>query len=134
MQRQLETNSASPAAGPREPQRYAAARTAGALLLLTAIATVVSVVTRVASGADQPTLLESLAAIAANKELYSVSGGRPFRIWDYVNRRGGLRVEDMGRRWSMVRAYSSGHYDCIWHILPPCPECAPLDWPFQRKA
>ncbi len=74
MQRQLETNSASPAAGPREPRRHAAARAAGALLLLTAIATVVSVVTRVASGADQPTLLESLAAIAANKELYSIGG------------------------------------------------------------
>ena len=74
MQRQLETNYASQDAGPREPQSHAAVRMAGALLLLTAIATVVSVVTRVASGADQPTLLESLAAIAANKELYSIGG------------------------------------------------------------
>ena len=61
-------------AAPQGTQSYAAARTAGALLLLTAVATVVSVVTRVASGADQPTLLESLAAIAANMELYSIGG------------------------------------------------------------
>ena len=74
MQSQPETNSASPAAGPREPRSYAAFRVAGALLVLTAIATLVSVVTRVASGADQPTLLESLGAIAANKELYSIGG------------------------------------------------------------
>ena len=74
MQSQPETNSASPDAAPRETQIYGAAKTAGVLLLLTAIATVVSVMTRVASGADQPTLLESLAAIAANKELYSIGG------------------------------------------------------------
>ncbi len=74
MQSLPETNSASHDAGPPEARSYAAAKTAGALLLLTAIATVVSVSTRVASGADQPTLLESLAAIAANKELYSIGG------------------------------------------------------------
>ena len=72
MQSQPETNPAPPDAAPRETQGYGAAKTAGALLLLTAVATVVSVMTRVASGADQPTLLESLAAIAANKELYSI--------------------------------------------------------------
>ena len=74
MQSQPEINSASQDAAPQGTQSYAAARTAGGLLLLTAIATVVSVVTRVASGADQPTLLESLAAIAANTELYSIGG------------------------------------------------------------
>ena len=74
MQNLPETNSASQDAEPPEARSYAAARTAGALLLLTAIATVVSVFTRVASGADQPTLLESLAAIAANTELYSIGG------------------------------------------------------------
>ena len=102
MQNQPETNSASPAAGPREPQSCAAARTAGTLLLLTAIATVVSVVTRVASGADQPTLLESLAAIAANKELYSVGGIAHFAsgIMLIAGASCMLRVWANGGRWS----------------------------------
>ena len=98
MQNLPETNSASQDAEPPEARSYAAARTAGALLLLTAIATVVSVFTRVASGADQPTLLESLAAIAANRELYSIGGIARIASGTHVNCRGGLRVEDMGRR------------------------------------
>ena len=47
---------------------------AGLFLLLTAAATVVMVYARVSADADQPTLLESLQAIAANKSMYSVSG------------------------------------------------------------
>ena len=57
-------------ARPRDP----AARRAGLLLLLTAAATVVMVFARVSADADQPDLLESIRAIAANKAMYSVSG------------------------------------------------------------
>ncbi len=55
---------------PRDP----AVRGAGLLLLLTAAATVVMVFARVSADADQPDLLESIRAIAANKAMYSVSG------------------------------------------------------------
>ena len=55
---------------PRDP----AVRGAGLLLLLTAAATVVMVFARVAADADQPDLLESIRAIAANKAMYSASG------------------------------------------------------------
>ena len=51
-----------------------AARTAGAFLLLTALATAVSVPTRLLADADQPTLTESLLAIIANRELYATGG------------------------------------------------------------
>ena len=50
------------------------ARTAGALLLLTAGATVVSVMARLSADADQPTLTESLAAIADSRWLYGIGG------------------------------------------------------------
>ena len=50
------------------------ARMAGALLLLAAIATMVMVYARVAADADQPTLLESLRAIAANTSMYTLAG------------------------------------------------------------
>ena len=56
------------------PPRDAAARTAGAFLLLTAFATVVMVIFRVAADADQPTLVESLAAISESKGLYGFGG------------------------------------------------------------
>ena len=52
-----------------------AARQAGGLLGLTAIAMVVMVIGRVAADADQPTLLASLNAIADSRFLYGVSGG-----------------------------------------------------------
>ena len=51
-----------------------AARTAGALLLLTAVATVVSVVARLSADADQATLGESLAAIADSRWSYGIGG------------------------------------------------------------
>ena len=51
-----------------------AARKAGLFLLLTAAVTVVMVFTRVAAGADEPTLAESVRAIADSKETYAVSG------------------------------------------------------------
>ena len=50
------------------------ARTAGALLLLTAAATVVSVMARLSADADQPTLTESLGAIADSRWSYGVGG------------------------------------------------------------
>ena len=105
MQGRREPNSASLEATSTQaagPQPGAATRAAGALLLLTAIATVVSVVTRVASGADQPTLLESLAAIAANKELYSIGGIARFvsGIMLIAGASCMLRVWADGGRWS----------------------------------
>ena len=55
-------------------RKDSAARKAGLLLLLTAAATIVMAYTRVAADADQPTLLESLRAVAATKATYSMSG------------------------------------------------------------
>ena len=51
---------------------------AGLFLLITAIATLVAVVTRVSANADQPTLAESLVAISENKALYASGGGARF--------------------------------------------------------
>ena len=50
------------------------ARIAGALLIVTALATLVAVVGRVAADADYPTLAESLYAISLKKELYGIGG------------------------------------------------------------
>ena len=47
---------------------------AGIFLLLTAAATVVMVLTRVSADADQPTLAESILAIANNRAIYGLSG------------------------------------------------------------
>ncbi len=55
-------------------RKDSAARRAGLLLLLTAVATIVMVYARIAADADQPTLLESLRAVAASKAMYSLSG------------------------------------------------------------
>ena len=54
--------------------RDTATRIAGVFLLLTAAATAVMVYARISADADQPTLLESLRAIEANRAMYSVSG------------------------------------------------------------
>ena len=54
------------------------ARTAGALLLLTAVATVVMVYARVSADADQPTLVESLRAIAESRSMYGASATARF--------------------------------------------------------
>ena len=54
--------------------RDQAARNAGVFLLLTALATVVSVMARIAADADQPTLEESLRAIATNTGMYTLGG------------------------------------------------------------
>lgn len=51
-----------------------AARSAGLLLLLTAVATAASVAARLSADADQPTLAESLTAIATNRVPYSIGG------------------------------------------------------------
>ena len=50
--------------------RDSTARIAGVLLILTAVATVVSVFARVSADTDQATLAESLVAIAENRGLY----------------------------------------------------------------
>ena len=54
--------------------RDPAARMAGALLILTALASGVAVIGRVASDADQSTLAESLSAISLNGFLYGLGG------------------------------------------------------------
>ncbi|MCE2465217.1 MAG: hypothetical protein J4G01_03930, partial [Dehalococcoidia bacterium] len=59
---------------PSRSSKDQAARMAGLFLLLTAAATIVMVYARVSADADQPTLLESLRAIEANKAMYSLSG------------------------------------------------------------
>lgn len=51
-----------------------AARAAGALLVVTAAATAVGVLGRLSAGADQPALVDSLAAIADNAWRYGVGG------------------------------------------------------------
>ena len=51
-----------------------AGRRAGLLLLLAAAANLVMVITRVLADADQPTLAESLAAIAESRALYGATG------------------------------------------------------------
>ena len=50
-----------------------AARRAGLLLIATALASVLMVITRVAADADQDTLLQSLSAIAENRAIYASS-------------------------------------------------------------
>lgn len=50
------------------------ARVAGALLILTALATAVAVIGRVAADADQATLAESLASISDARGLYGLGG------------------------------------------------------------
>ena len=54
--------------------RGATARKAGALLILTAVASLVAVGARVSADADQPTLAESLAAISESSGLYGIGG------------------------------------------------------------
>lgn len=54
--------------------RDIAARLAGILLILTAMATIFAVYTRVSADADQATLGESLAAIAEHRTLYGAGG------------------------------------------------------------
>ena len=51
-----------------------AARWAGILLALAALATVIAVVGRVSADADQPTLMESLTAISENVFAYGIGG------------------------------------------------------------
>ena len=50
-----------------------AARRAGLLLILTAAASILMVFVRVTADADQPTLLDSLRAIAENRAMYATS-------------------------------------------------------------
>ena len=50
-----------------------AARRAGLLLIATAVASILMVFARVTADADQPTLVESLSAIAENRTMYATS-------------------------------------------------------------
>ena len=50
-----------------------AARKTGLLLILTTVASIIMVFARVTADADQPTLLESLRAIAENRAMYATS-------------------------------------------------------------
>ena len=60
------------------PAKEATGLGTGLFFLITAIATLVAVVTRVSANADQPTLAESLVAISENKALYASGGGARF--------------------------------------------------------
>ena len=66
----------SPSNAPSELARAPdpSVRRAGVLLILTAALTAVAVVGRVAADADQPTLSESIAAIAESSALYGIGG------------------------------------------------------------
>ena len=55
-----------------------AIRNAGLLLIATAVVTLVSVVGRVMADADQPTLVESLAAISKSRFAYGLGGAARF--------------------------------------------------------
>lgn len=60
------------------PSPDLAARRSGLLLIVTALATLVAVVGRVAADADQETLTESLASIADSRVLYGAGGAGRF--------------------------------------------------------
>ena len=61
-----------------KPAPFAPIRRAGVLLLLTAAATAVMVVLRVAGDTDQATLIESLRAIAEDRGLFGAGGAARF--------------------------------------------------------
>lgn len=64
----------STAPQPGNRRRDSSAPIAGVFLILTAVATLVAVITRVSANADQPTLVESLTAISDNRILYGAGG------------------------------------------------------------
>ena len=70
MTQQVPHTSSSESARPPDP----AARRAGILLVLTAVFTAVAIAGRVAADADQPTLVESMTAIAESSALYGAGG------------------------------------------------------------
>ena len=61
-----------------EPAPFAPIRKAGVFLLLTAAATAVMIVLRVAGDTDQATLIESLRAIAEDRGLFGAGGAARF--------------------------------------------------------
>ena len=65
---------ASTSAQQSSHRRDSSAPIAGVFLILTAVATLVAVITRVSANADQPTLVESLSAISNNRVLYGAGG------------------------------------------------------------
>ena len=66
-------NASSPRQGKEDVPSDIAARRAGWLLILTAAASILMVFARVTADADQPTLLDSLRAIAENRAMYATS-------------------------------------------------------------
>ena len=63
----------SPTGSTADRHADSSARQAGVFLVLTALATVLIVVTRVMAKADQPSLAESLAAISESRWSYGIS-------------------------------------------------------------
>ena len=80
-----------------------AARTAGLFLLLTALATAISVPARLLADADQPTLSESLWAIALNNTPYLIGG-----VARLVS---GLAL--LGAAWLLWRSFRAHHPTAI---------------------
>ena len=66
-------NASSSRQGKQDVPSDIAARRAGWLLILTAAASILMVFARVTADADQPTLLDSLRAIAENRAMYATS-------------------------------------------------------------
>ena len=80
-----------------------AARTAGLFLLLTALATAISVPARLLADADQPTLTESLLAIIANRGYYATGGAARFVS--------GIAL--LGAAWFVWRAMADYHRPAV---------------------
>ena len=80
-----------------------ATRTAGLFLLLTALATAISVPTRLLADADQPTLTESLLAIVANRGYYATGGAARFVS--------GITL--LAAAWFLWRAMADYHWTAV---------------------
>ena len=96
-----------------------AARQAGGFLGLTAIAMVVMVIGRVATDADQPTLLESLNAIADSRFLYGVSGGARWVLGNCIRGSGLAIDEDLDHPGTFRLTTRSGNFRGIGDMHGP---------------
>lgn len=119
----------------------AAARQVGMLLLLTAGATAVAAVGRIAANADYPTLDESLAAISDSRVLYGMGGsGRLVsgftligvawllsRTWILRERPGGLLVPILFGASGVFTAVSGASAAALAAAAPSATEIAALD-------
>ena len=80
-----------------------AARATGLFLLLAALATAISVPTRLLADADQPTLTESLLAIIANRGYYAIGGAARF----------GSGIALLGAAWFLWRGLADAHRPAV---------------------